>query len=123
MEPINSFLLGQVTFFSSTFVSRRNCLTCSHRFRLEPLTVFKTFSGVLITSFFFSLFFFGIFRQQNGRPGGIRTPNPRIWSPVLSPLELLACVFIFSLPYELYVSCKMGNIFLTLNALAYSFYF
>ena len=24
------------------------------------------------------------------RPGGIRTPNTRIWSPVLYPLELLA---------------------------------
>ncbi len=26
-----------------------------------------------------------------GRPGGIRTPNPRIWSPMLYQLELLAC--------------------------------
>ena len=30
-----------------------------------------------------------------GRPGGIRTPNPRIWSPVLYQLELLACGFHF----------------------------
>ena len=27
----------------------------------------------------------------NGRPGGIRTPNTRIWSPVLYQFELLAC--------------------------------
>jgi hypothetical protein len=26
-----------------------------------------------------------------GRPGGIRTPNTRIWSPVLYQFELLAC--------------------------------
>ncbi len=30
------------------------------------------------------------FNDKPGRPGGIRTPNPRIWSPVLSPLELQA---------------------------------
>src|SRR5271157_1784102 len=29
------------------------------------------------------------------RPGGIRTPNTRIWSPVLYPLELLAYLFSF----------------------------
>ncbi len=28
--------------------------------------------------------------EIDGRPGGIRTPNTRIWSPVLYPLELLA---------------------------------
>ena len=28
--------------------------------------------------------------QKHGRPGGTRTPNTRIWSPVLYPLELLA---------------------------------
>ncbi len=35
--------------------------------------------------------------HKNGRPGGIRTPNPRIWSPVLYQLELLACVSLLSL--------------------------
>src|SRR6266508_1761755 len=29
---------------------------------------------------------------ESGRRGGIRTPIPRIWSPVLSPLELHAWV-------------------------------
>ena len=29
---------------------------------------------------------------MRGRPGGIRTPITRIWSPVLYPLELLACL-------------------------------
>ena len=28
--------------------------------------------------------------EINGRPGGTRTPNIRIWSPALYPLELLA---------------------------------
>lgn len=28
--------------------------------------------------------------RSPGRPGGIRTPNTRIWSPVLYQLELLA---------------------------------
>ena len=28
---------------------------------------------------------------NNGRPGGTRTPNHRIWSPALYQLELLAC--------------------------------
>src|SRR5579862_203904 len=26
-----------------------------------------------------------------GRPGGIRTPNPRFWRPMLYQFELLAC--------------------------------
>ncbi len=30
-------------------------------------------------------------RKECGRPGGIRTPNPRIWSPMLYQFELLAC--------------------------------
>ena len=30
--------------------------------------------------------------QKDGRPGGIRTPNTRIWSPMLYQLELLACI-------------------------------
>ena len=29
--------------------------------------------------------------NKSGRPGGIRTPSPRIWSPMLYQLELLAC--------------------------------
>ena len=33
----------------------------------------------------------------NGRPGGIRTPNFRIWSPALYQLELLACTLLFGL--------------------------
>ncbi len=32
----------------------------------------------------------------HGRPGGIRTPITRIWSPVLYPLELLACISIWT---------------------------
>ena len=31
-----------------------------------------------------------ILKESFGRPGVIRTPNPRIWSPVLYQLELLA---------------------------------
>ena len=31
--------------------------------------------------------------SSTNRPGGIRTPNTRIWSPVLYPLELLAYTF------------------------------
>jgi hypothetical protein len=34
---------------------------------------------------------------EDGRPGGIRTPNTRIWSPMLYQLELLACKFLPSL--------------------------
>ena len=32
----------------------------------------------------------GLPHIHHGRPGGIRTPNIRIWSPALYPLELLA---------------------------------
>jgi hypothetical protein len=35
-----------------------------------------------------------------GRPGGIRTPNTRIWSPVLYQFELLACIMIERVLYN-----------------------
>jgi hypothetical protein len=35
-----------------------------------------------------------------GRPGGIRTPNTRIWSPVLYQFELLACILIGGIPIQ-----------------------
>jgi hypothetical protein len=38
--------------------------------------------------------------RLHGRPGGIRTPITRIWSPVLYPLELLACFIVLRLRFE-----------------------
>ena len=63
---IVSFREGHVTFFSSIRTSLKNCLIVSNLF------------------IFFSL------TREYDRPGGIRTPNFRIWSPALYPLELLA---------------------------------
>ena len=55
-----------------------------------PATATATALGWLLTAlaavdFFFFFFFldFAMASKINGRPGGIRTPNPRIWSPVL----------------------------------------
>src|SRR5688572_10989396 len=33
-------------------------------------------------------------RRLSGRPGGIRTPNPRFWRPMLYQFELLACALL-----------------------------
>ncbi len=38
---------------------------------------------------------FGHLSCKNGRPGGSRTPNFRIWSPALYQFELLACTKLF----------------------------
>ena len=66
---IVSFLEGQVTFLSSILTSLKNWMIASNRLIVDsPL-------------------------ERIGRPGGIRTPNIRIWSPALYPLELLAYVF------------------------------
>jgi hypothetical protein len=56
VEATISLRVGQLTFFISIRNSLKNCLICSNIFGL-PIGV--------------------------GRPGGIRTPNTRIWSPVL----------------------------------------
>jgi hypothetical protein len=71
---IVSFLEGQVTFLSSILTSLKNWMIASNRLIVDsPL-------------------------ERIGRPGGIRTPNIRIWSPALYPLELLAYVFGLTFP-------------------------
>ena len=73
---IVSFLEGQVTFFNSILTSRKNRIVDSNRLILAS------------------------FREQYDRPGGIRTPNIRIWSPALYPLELLACITRYAIARE-----------------------
>ena len=68
VEPIQSSYLGHTTLLSSMRTSLKNC-TIS--FITDPLLV----------ACYLHLF---------GRPGGIRTPNPQIWSLPLYQLELLA---------------------------------
>ena len=78
VEAIAPLKEGHVTFLSSTRTSLRNCFTFA------------------ASSFTLSIDYL----QNNGRPGGIRTPSIRIWSPALYPLELLACSVLFSLPVD-----------------------
>ena len=65
-----SFLDGQVTFFSSDLTLVKNSL-------VFPIIDNRPHCSVI---------------DKVGRPGGTRTPNTRIWSPVLYQFELLACM-------------------------------
>src|SRR5258707_15400627 len=63
---------GKETFRISTRVSARKSLVfLIHSFISSPVP--RVESG------------------ENGRPGGIRTPNPRVWRPMLYQFGLLAC--------------------------------
>lgn len=75
--PSNSSLPGQVTFLSS-----------------DRTSLIKEIILLIVTNFL-----------QCGRSGGIRTPNTRIWSPLLYQLELLTQPFylITLLPYVRYI--------------------
>ena len=80
-----SLRVGQVTFFSSPLTSSRYSLVCSY--------LDCSFPCGSVASFFFFL----VIRHHSiscGRPGGIRTPSPRIWSPMLCQFELLACIIL-----------------------------
>src|SRR5580700_3318204 len=44
-----------------------------------------------------------------GRPGGIRTPNPRFWRPMLYQFELLACSDRLLLPLVVPALLRSGN--------------
>lgn len=68
-ELTSSDLLDHETFFISLFTSFKNVFT-------------------------FSIAFIAFF---SGRPGGTRTPNERIWSPLLYQLELQAYIYFISL--------------------------
>jgi hypothetical protein len=80
VDPTNSSRVGHVTFLSS------------------DLTSFKKDKILFIFSISVAKHLL-----QHGRPGGIRTPNPRIWSPPLYQLELLA--FISRYFVSLWVAC------------------
>lgn len=69
--PTNSSLVGQVIFLISALVSLIKDENLSTKFAL--IRNFLSVTSVL----------------NSGRPGGIRTPNTRIWSPLLYQLELL----------------------------------
>src|ERR1700674_2545276 len=45
-----------------------------------------------------------------GRPGGIRTPNPRFWRPMLYQFELLACFDRLLLPLCFPACCDLVTI-------------
>ena len=75
VDAVVSLRPGQAIFLSSDLTSRKNCLTLST----------MPFTSTAITSPFIAHAC-----VKYGRPGGIRTPITRIWSPVLYPLELLA---------------------------------
>lgn len=69
VDAIVSFLAGQETFLISPQDSLENCwnfLNCS-----------------IGSNIFFFALLFAVGPEESGRPGGIRTPIPRIWSPVL----------------------------------------
>ena len=59
--------------------------------------------------------------NKNGRPGGIRTPNPQIWSLLLYQFELLAFINfiekIFYLNYGARDRTWTGDLFLTKEVL------
>ena len=68
-----SCLLGQTTFLSSI-------LDCSKNKRKSSNLRAKLFLPTSASALFFIVF---MAFQINGRPGGIQTPSPRIWSPML----------------------------------------
>ncbi len=72
VEPTSSSRLGHVTFFNSALTSCKK----------------DTILFIALISVRWACY---------GRPGGIRTPNPRIWSPPLYQLELLAYFRLFIL--------------------------
>lgn len=67
VDPINSFLVGQITRDNSA------------------LTSFKNIAIFFILRASWTKF---------GRPGGIRTPNPQIWSLPLYQFELLTFFYL-----------------------------
>jgi hypothetical protein len=71
VEPTNSSREGHVIFLSSA-------LTSLKKLKILFIVLSPYHARLLLC----------------GRPGGIRTPNPRIWSPPLYQLELLAFLFI-----------------------------
>ena len=87
-----SLLEGQVTFFNSVFTSLKNCLTLSNFSLIE--NSIRSLSLRRRSRVGHSP------NRVDGRPGGIRTPITRIWSPVLYPLELLASPFVSGLRFE-----------------------
>ncbi len=104
VEATASLRVGQVTFRISALTSRRN----STPFRYRDSTSIRRAPSPNT--------------KEIGRPGGIRTPNPRIWSPMLCQLELLAYLsgtLHFSLStllkpsslYDQHVSCNACSIF------------
>ena len=105
VEAMVSLRVGQVTLANSARTSRRNwlivlttpevlsmtlALGSAFRFLIGLLSATATALGLSLVAFagaadffFFFFFDFAMAAKINGRPGGIRTPNPRIWSPVL----------------------------------------
>src|SRR4029077_1938926 len=68
--PITSGREGKLTFRISVRTSPRNSMALFHQFMTLRSTRIE---------------------KKVGRPGGIRTPNPRFWRPMLYQFELLAC--------------------------------
>ncbi len=119
-----------VTFFAGQTIFRNSALTSLTNVRIfdgdqENACSFWTVSDLATCfafmpfDFFFATIFFVVclppiscilIMLDDGRPGGIRTPNPRIWSPVLYQFELLASSTISSL-YAKYASYKKNKTF------------
>ena len=85
-EPINSSFFGHVTLPNSNLTSlkKESALFIffpspyqKYRYKHTFIKVYKKINELK-------------YRLLSGRPGGIRTPNTRIWSPLLYQLELLA---------------------------------
>ena len=80
-ELTSSVLLDHETFFISLFTSFKNVFMLSIAFTPNETPLYlPRYANV---SYGFIAFF-------SGRPGGTRTPNERIWSPLLYQLELQA---------------------------------
>jgi hypothetical protein len=86
--PYTSFREGHTTFFISAFISDKNFFIFANN--TSPLMFHKKRNLRLgkihflsINPMFPAFFSAKYLLKKNGRPGGIRTPTIRIWSPAL----------------------------------------
>src|ERR1700687_3302252 len=80
---------GKDTFRISRRVSARKSLIFLNQLFMSPSSPRRLESGEI------------------GRPGGIQTPNPRFWRPMLYQFELLACFYRLFLPLCFPACCDL----------------
>ena len=93
VELNTSCRVGQLTFANSCFASPKKLPTFPNIHFTRKLHSPERFPHWVLLRLW-QYHQSHLLSSQLGRPGGIRTPNPRFWRPMLCRLELLASVLV-----------------------------